>query len=434
MFFGGQYLYIILYSLIFAGSNNLCMQLKENQYLIGNVPVLDMCREFGTPLYIYNGDMIVEKLHILQEAFTGVPLRIKYAAKALTNISVLKLLRKEGAGLDAVSIQEARIGLLAGFVPEDIMYTPNCVSFEEVQEAVAMGLGINLDNIPMLEQLGRKYGSQVPCAIRLNPHIVAGGNTKIQVGHKYSKFGISVEQMPQVMEVVQKYKLNINGLHIHTGSDIKDADVFLQTASILFDLAMQFPALKFINFGGGFKVPYKAGDHTTNMKELGQKLTEAFIAFCKRYGKTLEMWFEPGKFLVSEAGYLLVRTNVVKQTPTTVFVGVDSGMNHLIRPMMYDAYHDIVNISNPEGAPKEYNVVGYICETDTIGANRTLDEVREGDILAVKNAGAYGFSMSSNYNSRLRPAEVLVYNGQAKLIRQREVMDDLLKNQVVIDF
>jgi diaminopimelate decarboxylase len=423
-----------LQSFIFAGPYQTFMQLKENKYYIENVPVLDICRQYGTPLYVYNGNTIIEKLNTLKQAFNGVPLKIKYAAKALTNISVLKLLKKEGAGLDAVSIQEARIGLLAGFAPEDIMYTPNCVSFEEVQEAVEMGLGINLDNIPMLEHLGRKYGNRVPCAIRLNPHIVAGGNTKIQVGHKYSKFGISVEQMPQVMEVVEKYKLNINGLHIHTGSDIKDADVFLQTASILFDIAMKFPALKFINFGGGFKVPYKPGDHTTNMKELGQRLSEAFLTFCKRYGKTLEMWFEPGKFLVSEAGYLLVKANVVKQTPTTVFVGVDSGMNHLIRPMMYDAYHDIVNISNPEGAPKEYNVVGYICETDTIGANRTLDEVREGDILAIKNAGAYGFSMSSNYNSRLRPAEVLVYNGQAKLIRRREVMDDLLKNQVVADF
>ena len=410
------------------------MQLKENQYYIGNVPVLDICREFGTPVYVYDGNTIVEKLHILQEAFSGVPVKIKYAAKALTNISVLKLLKKEGAGLDTVSIQESRIGLMAGFAPEDIMYTPNCVSFDEIEEAVELGLGINLDNIPMLEHLGKKYGSSVPCAIRLNPHIVAGGNTKIQVGHKYSKFGISVEQMPQVMEVVQKYKLNINGLHIHTGSDIKEADVFLQTASILFDLAMQFPHLKFINFGGGFKVPYKPGDHTTNMKELGRKLSDAFLGFCKRYGKTLEMWFEPGKFLVSEAGYLLVQTNVVKQTPTTVFVGVNSGMNHLIRPMMYDAYHDIVNVSNPDGAPKEYNVVGYICETDTIGANRTLDEVREGDILAIKNAGAYGFSMSSNYNSRLRPAEVLVYQGQAKLIRRREVLDDLLKNQVEASF
>jgi diaminopimelate decarboxylase len=410
------------------------MQLKENQYHISTIPVLDICQEFGTPLYVYNGDKIVEKLHILKEAFTGVPLKIKYAAKALTNVSVLKLLKKEGAGLDAVSIQEARIGLLAGFAPEEIMYTPNCVSFEEIQQAVELGLGINLDNIPMIEHLGKRYGSQVPCAIRLNPHIVAGGNTKIQVGHKYSKFGISVEQMPQVMEVVQKYRLHVNGLHIHTGSDIKDADVFLQTASILFDLAMQFPDLKFINFGGGFKVPYKAGDHITNIHELGQKLSDAFVAFCKRYGKTLEMWFEPGKFLVSEAGYLLVSTNVVKQTPTTVFVGVDSGMNHLIRPMMYDAYHDIVNISNPEGSPKEYNVVGYICETDTIGANRTLDEVREGDILAIKNAGAYGYSMSSNYNSRLRPAEVLVYQGQAKLIRRREVFDDLLKNQVIAEF
>ncbi len=409
------------------------MQLINNQYVIGQVPVLDICQEFDTPVYVYDANKIVEKLNILQQSFNKVPLKIKYAAKALTNISVLKLLRKEGAGLDAVSIQEARIGLLAGFAPSDIMYTPNCVSFEEVQEAVELGLGINLDNIPMLEHLGKTYGSSVSCAIRFNPHIVAGGNSKIQVGHIYSKFGISVAQLHHILEVVSKYNMQINGLHIHTGSDIKDAGVFLQTAQILFDIAMQFPNLQFINFGGGFKVAYKKDDHTTNMEDLSGKLQDAFLGFCEKYGRKLEMWFEPGKFLVSEAGYLLVQTNVVKRTPTTVFAGVNSGMNHLIRPMLYDAYHDIVNVSNPSAPAREYNVVGYICETDTIGANRLLNEVREGDILAIKNAGAYAFSMSSNYNSRLRPAEVLVHNGQAKLIRKREVMEDLLKNQVEVD-
>jgi diaminopimelate decarboxylase len=409
------------------------MQLQDNQYQIQNINLIDICREFGTPLYVYDANTIVEKIRVLQEAFAGLPLKLKYAAKALTNISILKLMKQQGIGLDVVSIQEARLGLMAGFRPGEIRYTPNGVSSEEMEEAVELGIGINIDNIPMLEYLGKKYGALVPCGIRLNPHIVAGGNAKIQVGHIHSKFGISVSQINEVHEVVNTYKIKVLGLHIHTGSDLMDANVFLQTAQILFDIAMRFPDLEFINFGGGFKVSYKKGDHTTNVQELGAKIKEAFLTFCERYGKELEIWFEPGKFLVSEAGFLLVKTNVVKKAPTTIFVGVDSGFNHLIRPMMYDAYHDMVNISNPTGNLQQYNVVGYICETDTLGANRMLNEVHEGDIIAIKNAGAYGFSMSSNYNSRLRPAEVLIYNGQARLIRKKEELEDLLKHQVIVD-
>lgn len=409
------------------------MQLTNNRYQIQHVDLESICNEYGTPLYVYDANLIIEKLHTLQNAFKGLPVRIKYAAKALTNLSILKLLRKEGAGLDVVSIQEAQLGLMAGFTPEEIMYTPNSVSFEEIKMAVELGVGINIDNLPMLEHFGKTYRNSVPCALRLNPHIVAGGNAKIQVGHINSKFGISISQSDNILHLVRKYNIQINGLHIHTGSDLKDADVFLQTAQILFDTAMDYPDLTFINFGGGFKVGYREGDVTTNIADLSNKLKEAFLSFCKRYGKDLEIWFEPGKFLVSEAGYLLVKANVVKQAPTITFVGVDSGMNHLIRPMMYDAYHGMVNISNPGGQPHEYTVVGYICETDTLGAGRYLAEVREGDIIAIKNAGAYGFSMSSNYNSRLRPAEVMIYNGQAKLIRKREDIDDLIRNQVVLD-
>lgn len=410
------------------------MQFVNHQYQIQQLNLIDICQEFGTPLYVYDAHIITEKIQSLRTAFSGLPLKLKYAAKALTNISILKLMKSQQVGLDVVSVQEARLGLLAGFAPDEIMFTPNGVSLQEMQEAISLGVNINIDNLPMLEHFGKKYAASIPCSLRLNPHIVAGGNAKIQVGHINSKFGISISHLSQILEVVKTYNIKINGLHIHTGSDLKDADVFLQTAAILFDIAMQFPHLQFINFGGGFKVAYKKGDHTTNILDLGNKLKSAFLAFCERYGKPLEIWFEPGKFLVSEAGLLLVKTNVVKKAPTSVFVQVDSGMNHLIRPMMYDAYHDMVNISNPNGPMQEYNVVGYICETDTLGANRMLNEVREGDIIAIKNAGAYGFSMSSNYNSRLRPAEVMVYKGKAKLIRKREELEDLVKNQVVADW
>ncbi|TAE74640.1 MAG: diaminopimelate decarboxylase [Bacteroidetes bacterium] len=410
------------------------MELINQSYQIQGHQVLDICQKFDTPLYLYDGNTIIKKLNILKNAFKGQKLQIKYAAKSLTNISILKLLKEQGIGLDTVSIQEAKLGLHVGFKPEQIIFTPNCVSFNEIKEAVELGLVINIDSLSMLEQFGHTYGSSVPCCIRLNPHILAGGNAKIQVGHIDSKFGISILQARHILRIVKSYQLKISGLHMHTGSDILEAEVFLRGAEILFDIAKDFPDLQFIDFGSGFKVSYKEGDITTDLEDLGEKLGTAFKNFCKEYGRELEIWFEPGKFLVSESGFLFVNVNVIKQTPATAFVGVDSGMNHLIRPSLYDAYHEIINISNPTGIPRVYSVVGYICETDTLGADRKMNEVKEGDILAIKNAGAYGFMMSSNYNSRFRPAEVLVYQNKVQLIRKRENMEDLLKNQILVNF
>lgn len=409
------------------------MELANNTYTIQGVNVLDICREFGTPLYVYDAEKIINQLKTLKGAFSQTDVRVKYAAKALTNISVLKLLKKNGAGIDVVSIQEAQLALGAGFAPSEIMYTPNCVDFEEIKEGVKMGMSINLDNLPFLQKFGQLYGDSYPCCIRLNPHIMAGGNYKISTGHTNSKFGISVYQLPQIMEVVSKYNIKVHGLHMHTGSDITETEVFLKMADIFFGVARDFRDLKFLDFGSGFKVSYKEGDITTNVYDLGLKLSKVYNEFCEQYGRKLELWIEPGKYIVSEAGHFFVKTTVVKSTPTVTFVGVNSGLNHLIRPMMYDAYHQIINVSNPGGYQKLYTVVGYICETDTFGADRKLNEVREGDILAMKNAGAYCYSMSSNYNSRLRPAEVLVMNGKASLIRKRETVDDLLRGQIVLD-
>jgi diaminopimelate decarboxylase len=409
------------------------MELTNGKYTVQGLDLKSLTSEFGSPLYVYDGNKITSQLNRLKSAFANSDIRIKYAAKALTNLSILKLLRKHGSDVDVVSIQEVRLAMKAGFQPKQIMYTPSGVDFSEIMEAVSLGLTVNLDNIPTLKKFGEKYKNSYPCSIRLNPHILAGGNLKISTGHSHSKFGISVYQLPEILDVVKEYNLRINGLHIHTGSDITDSDVFLKMAEILFTTAQDFKDLEFIDFGSGFKVPYKKGDHVTNIEELGGKLTKAFNAFCDHYGRKLEMHFEPGKFIVSEAGYLLVKVNVVKSTPTVTFAGVDSGLNHLIRPMMYDAYHDIVNLSNTTGEQKVYTVVGYICETDTIGADRNLNEVNEGDILAIKNAGAYGFSMASNYNSRLRPAEVLILDGKAKLIREREKFEDLTRLQPDIE-
>ena len=401
-----------------------------NQFQIQGISAIELCKEYGTPLYVYDGEKIINQYTKLATAFSGANVRIKYAVKALTNQAILKLLQKAGSGVDVVSLQELQLALKAGFTKENIMYTPNCVPFEEIKEAVKTGVTINIDNLPFLERFGKEYGNTYPCCIRINPHIEAGGNAKIMTAHKGSKFGISIDQVEYIYKIIKKYNLNISGLHVHTGSDIKSADAFVQATEVIFEICKNFKDLKFLDFGGGFKVAYKEGDIVTNVDELGSKMSAAFNAFCKEYGRDLELWFEPGKFLVSECGYLLVRVNVIKETPATTFIGVDSGLNHLIRPMMYGAYHDIINISNPEGEKKKYTVVGYICETDTFGTDLEITDSKEGDILAIKNAGAYGFSMSSNYNSRFRPAEVLVYNGKAHLIRQRETMDDLLKNQV----
>jgi diaminopimelate decarboxylase len=409
------------------------MELNKGSYTIQNVHVLDICSQFGTPVYVYDAEKIVAQLKSLKSAFSEVDVRIKYAAKALTNLSVLKLLKKNGSGIDVVSIQEVHLALKAGFVGSEIMFTPNCADYDELVEGVKLGLTINIDNLSYLKKFGEHFGSTYPCCLRLNPHIMAGGNIKISTGHSNSKFGISVYQLPEITELVERYKIVVNGLHIHTGSDISDTDVFLKMADIFFSVARDFKNLTFIDFGSGFKIGYKEGDEATNVYDLGLKLSKAFQNFCEQYGRKLELWFEPGKYLVSEAGNLFVKTTVLKSTPTDTFVGVNSGLNHLIRPMMYDAYHTITNVSNPTGAKKNYTVVGYICETDTLGADRSLNEVREGDILSIRNAGAYGFSMASNYNSRLKPAEVLVINGEAKLIRERENFQDLLKGQVEIE-
>lgn len=409
------------------------MELLQGTYKIQDISLTKLANEFGTPVFVYDAAKIVHQLKTLKTAFSNSDVKIKYAAKALTNLSILRLLRKYGSDVDVVSIQEAGLALRAGFTPNQIMYTPSGVDFAEILEAVDLGLTVNLDNLPILQKFGEKYKDAYPCSIRLNPHIMAGGNYKISTGHSNSKFGISVFQLPEIHEIVRKYNIQVNGLHIHTGSDITESEVFIKMADILFGVARDFPHLRFIDFGSGFKVAYKEGDIVTNVYDLGLKLTSVFNEFCRQYGRKLEMHFEPGKFIVSEAGYFLVKVNVVKSTPSVTFVGINSGLNHLIRPMMYDAYHDIINISNPTGSPKLYTVVGYICETDTFASDRKLPEVREGDILAFRNAGAYGYSMASNYNSRFKPAEVLIINGEAKLIREREKFEDLLTGQVEID-
>ena len=409
------------------------MELLNNQYAIDGIPVMDLIEKYRTPIYIYETRKMEMQYKRLVNAFRNTRIRIHYACKALTNMNVLGFFRGLGAGLDAVSIQEVMLGLQAGFAPRDILYTPNCVSLEEINMAVELGVRINIDNISILEQFGHQHGNRIPICIRLNPHIMAGAHQKISTGHIDSKFGISIHQIPHVLRVIETNDMRVEGIHMHTGSDILDVDVFLRGVEILLESSTHFRSLEYIDIGSGFKVAYHEGDIFTDIEAFGKSLSSRFNKFCKDYGKDLTLIFEPGKYLVSEAGYFLARVNVVKQTTSTVFAGLDTGMNHMIRPMFYDAYHHIINVSKPQGKTRIYTVVGYICETDTFGWNRKIVEISEGDYLAFMNAGAYCFAMSSNYNSRYRPAEVLIHRKKDHLIRKREELEDLMRNQVILE-
>ena len=399
-----------------------------------NKDLLKAADKFGTPCYVYDTSKIKKQYDRLINSFKTVKnLKINYAVKALSNLSILKYINYLGAGIDTVSIQEVLLGIKAGFSPEKIIYTPNGVSIKEIIKVSKMGVNINIDNLNMLEQFGSTH-SEIPVCIRINPHVMAGGNNKISVGHIDSKFGISIHQIPLLLRIVKNTNIKVNGIHMHTGSDILDIEVFIHAAEILFETASKFENLEFIDFGSGFKVPYSPGDNETNIEELGFKLSKRFNEFCDDYGKELTLTFEPGKFLVSEAGNFLCSVNSIKQTTSTVFAQIDSGFNHFVRPMMYGSNHYIENISNPDDSERFYSIVGYICETDTFATNRRISMISEGDILCFKNAGAYCFSMASNYNSRYKPSEILFYKNEFTEIRKRESFEDLIKNQIEIDF
>ncbi|TXH20829.1 MAG: diaminopimelate decarboxylase [Chitinophagaceae bacterium] len=395
-----------------------------------NELLLQIAKEYGTPTYVYDADKITEQYAVLKNAFNTDKVKIFYACKALTNISILHHIKTLGANVDCSSINEVKLALHVGFEPSRILYTSNGIAFEEIDEAQQLGVIVNIDSISNLEKFGKKYGNTAGVGIRFRPNIMAGGNLKISTGHEKSKFGIPVDQMDELLAIINQYDLRIVNMHIHTGSDIKDADVFIKGIEVLSEIVPLFPYLKVIDLGGGFKVAYKGGDPVLNVEELSQKVLTFFNS--NDILKDKEIWFEPGKFLVSECGYLLTQVNVLKATKNVKFASINSGFNHLIRPMFYDAYHRIENISNPKAEIKEYAIVGNICETDTFAWDRPIAEIREGDYLVFKNAGAYGFEMSSNFNSRFKPAEIMVKSNTPHLIRKRDVFEDLLKNQVLI--
>lgn len=391
----------------------------------------EIAKQYGTPVYVYHAEKIADQFQKLKNAFADQPVKIFYACKALTNVNILRFIHSLGAYADCSSINEVKLALYAGFRKEEVLFTSNSISFSEIEEAQQLGVHINIDSLSNLEKFGQKFGHSYPVGIRLRPNIMAGGNLQISTGHDKSKFGIPVDQMDEILKVVRENNMFIRVLHIHTGSEISDVSLYMKAVHVLLNASKHFSELECIDLGGGFKVPYKEGDVETDMKLLAAEIKAAFKELEISEGKSYQIWFEPGKYIVSGSGVLIAAVNVLKKTATVEFAGLDSGFNHLIRPMFYGSYHHIVNISNPEGVVKKYAVVGNICETDTFAWDREIAEIREGDLLVFQNAGAYGFEMASNFNSRFRPAEVMVQNDIAKLIRRRDTFEDLLQNQLL---
>ena len=389
-----------------------------------------LCETWGTPLYVYDARVMLEQLATFRAAFSKLPHRILYAAKALSTLEVLRLFRKEGTGLDAVSVEEIELGLRAGFRPADILFTPSFPSAGDLERAAGLGARINIDSLSTLDKFVGCHGSTTACCLRLKPWLRAGESAEaVERWREDSKFGIALDELDTACERARSKGLRIEGLHVHSSSVILDAGVFLETAGALFEAAGNIPELDYLDFGGGIKVPHRQEDPVIDLAGLARRLEPLYRNFSQGREKELELWFEPGRFLVSRAGILLARVTGLKENDGEVLAGVDTGFHHLLRPRLYGAWHEVTNLSNPGGEPAEYRIVGQLCEPDDLATARLIPEIREGDLLAFHNAGAYGASMASNYNSRLRPAELLLQEGEAKLIRRRETLEDLLHTQ-----
>lgn len=387
-------------------------------------------KKFGTPLYVYHAEKIEQQYQNLLAQFESTQTNFFYACKALTNVHILKVIKEMGCNIDCSSINEVKLALHVGFLPHHILYTSNSVDFDEISTAVELGVNVNIDSLSNLEKFGQKFGGTKSIGVRIRPDVMAGGNLKISTGHIKSKFGIPLTQLDALKSLQEKYKIHIRTLHIHTGSEIKDVAVFMKSAEVFDTLLPHFPSVEVLDFGGGFKVPYAPGEQGTDMALLGAEVNKVMKQLSEKFGRNFTAWFEPGKYMVSEAGFFIAKVNVLKTSGEVIFAGLNTGLNHLIRPMFYDAYHHIDNISSPENPMKQYAVVGNICETDTFAWDRSIPEIAEGDLLVFYNAGAYGYEMASNYNARFKPAQVLFQHGEPKLISRADQFEDLLSLQI----
>jgi diaminopimelate decarboxylase len=404
--------------------------LKEADLFLEGKVLVDMAKKYGTPLYVYDGNLMVRRFKELYYFIKWPKLRILYAMKANYNIAVLKLLKDHGAYLDAVSPAEVHLALKLGYSPGQILYTANNITDEEMHDVKKTAVLMNVGSLSRLEKYGRAYPGTGVC-LRFNPDVVAGAHEYVKTGGDLTKFGILLQDVPAVKKIANQYHLKIIGLHEHTGSGIAETENVYQSMKNLLSIAKSedFPYLRFVDFGGGFKVPYSPDEKRINYDKFGKKIAEIFSGFCREYGKELEMYFEPGKYIVAEAGSLVVQVNTLKDNRGRLIAGTDSGFPQLIRPVVYGAYHQIQNLSNPGGAVKKYDVTGNICETgDCFAVQRDLPEIREGDFLAVRNSGAYCYSMGGIYNLRPMPAEVLIVNGEDHLVTGRLSNEELAES------
>ena len=390
--------------------------------MLDHKQLLKYAQTYGTPLFVYDADLVRERYRDLFGFIPYPKLEIHYALKANYKIGILEALRDEGCGIDAVSPAEVELALKLGFAKESVIYTANHMTDAEFEKVYATGVTINLGSLSRLGKLAKSHPGSSVC-LRFNPDVCDGDSEKTMTGGDLTKFGILLEAVEEVKKIVREGNLHVVGLHSHTGSGLQKPESVYQSMKNLMAIATRdnFPELEFMDFGGGFKVPYKPDEARIDYVKMGAEIARLFAEHCKSYGKELKLLFEPGKYLVAECGYLLTEVNTVKYNRSRVIAGCDSGFPQLIRPVLYGAYHQIFNLSNPGGAEKCYDVCGNICETgDRFAEQRMIPEIREYDILAIANAGAYCYSMGGVYNLRTMPAEVVVSGGKVIAYRRRE--------------
>ncbi len=411
---------------------------KDGIMQFGGMSTVEIAERFGTPVYVTDEQIVRENYRRVYEAFSRfMDTEIHYACKANTNLAILRILEQEGSCIDAVSIGEVLTCLKAGFTPERIMYTGVNVSDNELKEIVDTGCRINIDSESELERLSVILGERCkgfPISFRITPGVSSGHGAKVMTGGKGAKFGIPYDRVMDTYARAKELGYDIKGIHAHTGSGGNTTDPFIEVVEVLIELTNRLRDeldihLEFIDFGGGLGVPYKPQEEECDVNDLGAEITDMIL----EETDVKKVCLEPGRYLVCDATILLSRVNDVKDAGPKKYVGIDAGFNTLIRPSFYDSYHHVA-LANKfnKACVAKYEVVGPICETgDYIAHDRILPNPKEGDLLCVYNAGAYGFSMSSRYNSRPLCAEVLVNDGKAELIRDAESMEDIWRHQII---